>query len=102
MTPEKSSLVISYALSPNSAMSATAALAAPNTAVAALNPWAMVPPLGNLDAYISAVNRLPMLTLEQEQEFSKKLKEHNDLDSAGKLRLSNLRLVGSIAGKNLG
>ena len=29
------------------------------------NPWSMVPPLGNLDAYISAANRLPMLTLEQ-------------------------------------
>ena len=33
----------------------------------AVNPWAVLPPLGNLDAYISAVNRLPMLTLEQEQ-----------------------------------
>ena len=33
------------------------------------NPWSMVPPLGNLDAYISAANRLPMLTKEQEQEF---------------------------------
>ncbi|MGV8804021.1 MAG: RNA polymerase sigma factor RpoH [Polaromonas sp.] len=83
-------------------MSASAALAAPNTAVAALNPWAMVPPLGNLDAYISAVNRLPMLTLEQEQEFSKKLKEHNDLDAAGKLVLSHLRLVVSISRKYLG
>ena len=93
---------MSYALSPKSAMSANAALAAPTPAVAALNPWAMVPPLGNLDAYISAVNRLPMLTLEQEQEFSKKLKEHNDLDSAGKLVLSHLRLVVSISRKYLG
>ena len=24
------------------------------------NPWSVVPSLGNLDAYISAVNRLPM------------------------------------------
>ncbi|HMT65613.1 MAG TPA: RNA polymerase sigma factor RpoH, partial [Ottowia sp.] len=30
-----------------------------NNAVALSNPWAVVPPLGNLDAYISAVNRLP-------------------------------------------
>ena len=93
---------MSYALSPKSALSATAALAAPNTAVAALNPWAMVPPLGNLDAYISAANRLPMLTLEQEQEFSKQFREHNDLDAAGKLVLSHLRLVVSISRKYLG
>ena len=33
----------------------------------------MVPSLGNLDAYISAVNRLPMLTLEEEQAFARKL-----------------------------
>ena len=32
------------------------------TALAPANPWALVPPLGNLDAYISAVNRLPLLT----------------------------------------
>jgi RNA polymerase sigma-32 factor len=32
------------------------------TALAVANPWAVVPSLGNLDAYISAVNRLPMLT----------------------------------------
>ncbi len=67
-----------------------------NTSVAA-NPWALLPPLGNLDAYISAVNRLPMLTLEQEQEFAKKLKENNDLDAAGKLILSHLRLVVAIS-----
>jgi len=63
----------------------------------AVNPWAVLPPLGNLDAYISAVNRLPMLTLEQELEFSKKLKENNDLEAAGKLILSHLRLVVSIS-----
>ncbi|HNJ46002.1 MAG TPA: RNA polymerase sigma factor RpoH, partial [Ottowia sp.] len=34
-----------------------------SNAVALTNPWSVVPPLGNLDAYISAVNRLPMLTL---------------------------------------
>ena len=34
------------------------------------NPWGLVPSLGNLDAYITAANRLPMLTPEQEQEFA--------------------------------
>ena len=93
---------MSYALSPQSMMSGTVASSASNHAVAAVNPWSMVPPLGNLDAYISAANRLPMLTLEQEQEFSRKLKENNDLDSAGKLVLSHLRLVVSISRKYLG
>ena len=62
-------------------------------ALAVANPWSMVPSLGNLDAYISAANRLPMLTLEQEQEFSRKFKFDNDIDAAGKLVLSHLRLV---------
>jgi RNA polymerase sigma-32 factor len=74
----------------------------PATALAVANPWAMVPPLGNLDAYISAANRLPMLTLEQEQEYARKLRDHNDLEAAGKLVLSHLRLVVSVSRKYLG
>ncbi|MGE4243869.1 RNA polymerase sigma factor RpoH [Ramlibacter sp.] len=72
------------------------------TALAVANPWAVVPSLGNLDAYISAVNRLPMLTPQEEQEFAKKLKEENDLEAAGKLVLSHLRLVVSVSRKYLG
>jgi len=71
-------------------------------ALAVANPWAVVPPLGNLDAYISGVNRLPMLTLEQEQEFARKFKDNNDLEAAGKLVLSHLRLVVSVSRKYLG
>ncbi len=74
----------------------------PATALAVANPWAMVPALGNLDAYISAANRLPMLTLEQEQEYARKLRDHNDLEAAGKLVLSHLRLVVSVSRKYLG
>ncbi|MDR1967495.1 MAG: RNA polymerase sigma factor RpoH [Burkholderiaceae bacterium] len=62
-------------------------------AVALANPWAVVPPLGNLDAYIAAVNRLPMLTLEEEQRYARELRETGDLEAAGKLVLSHLRLV---------
>ncbi|WP_295857438.1 RNA polymerase sigma factor RpoH [uncultured Xylophilus sp.] len=72
------------------------------TAVAASNPWALVPPLGNLDAYISAINRLPLLTLDEEQEAAKRLRDHNDLDAAGRLVLSHLRLVVSISRQYLG
>ena len=75
---------------------------APSGALAVANPWAMVPALGNLDAYISAANRLPMLTLEQEQEFSRKFRQDNDIDAAGKLVLSHLRLVVSISRQYLG
>ncbi len=71
-------------------------------ALAVANPWGMVPALGNLDAYISAVNRLPMLTLEQEQSFARKFRDHNDLEAAGKLVLSHLRLVVSVSRQYLG
>ncbi len=74
----------------------------PDTALALKNPWAVVPSLGHLDAYISAVNRMPMLTPEQEQEFARKLKDNNDLEAAGKLVLSHLRVVVSVARQYLG
>jgi len=70
--------------------------------LAVANPWSMVPPLGNLDAYISAANRLPLLTLEEEQGFARKLRENNDLEAAGALILSHLRLVVSISRQYLG
>jgi RNA polymerase sigma-32 factor len=73
-----------------------------DTALALKNPWAVVPSLGHLDAYISAVNRMPMLSLEQEQEFARKLKNENDLEAAGKLVLSHLRVVVSVARQYLG
>ncbi len=72
------------------------------SALAVSNPWGMVPALGNLDAYISAVNRLPMLTLEQEQEYARKFRTDNDLEAAGKLVLSHLRLVVSVSRQYLG
>ncbi|WP_407659618.1 RNA polymerase sigma factor RpoH [Massilia endophytica] len=58
--------------------------------------------LGNLDAYISAVNRLPMLSHEDEVKLGRQLKEKNDLKAAEKLVLSHLRLVVSIARGYLG
>jgi RNA polymerase sigma-32 factor len=55
-----------------------------------------------LAAYISAVNRMPMLTLEEEQAFARKLRNEDDLESAGKLVLSHLRLVVSVSRQYLG
>jgi RNA polymerase sigma-32 factor len=96
---------MSYALAPQNPAIALDALALGEGsahAVAAINPWSLLPPLGNLDAYISAVNRLPLLTLEQEQAFARKLREENDIESAEKLVLSHLRLVVSTSRKYLG
>jgi len=80
----------------------TLALATPAVRTSVANPWALVPPLGNLDAYISAANRLPMLTLEEEQSFARQFRHDNDLEAAGKLVLSHLRLVVSVARQYIG
>jgi RNA polymerase sigma-32 factor len=58
--------------------------------------------LGNIDAYISAVNRLPMLTHAEEISLAKRLQDSNDLAAAQELVLSHLRLVVSIARGYLG
>ncbi len=81
-------------------VSTSGALAVPATAWAPAS--TLLPPLGNLDAYISAVNRLPMLTLAEEQAFGRQLKDNNDLEAASKLVLSHLRLVVSVSRKYLG
>ena len=80
----------------------TANFGTTSAALAVANPWSVVPSLGTLDAYITAANRLPMLTLEEEQEFARKFKTDNDLEAAGKLVLSHLRLVVSVARQYLG
>jgi len=51
----------------------------------------------SLSAYVSWVNSIPMLSLEEEQTYARKLQEGNDLESARKLILSHLRLVVRIA-----
>jgi RNA polymerase sigma-32 factor len=61
-----------------------------------------LPTLGNLDAYISAVNRLPMLSAEEEARLAHRWREQGDKDAAGKLVLSHLRLVVSTARQYLG
>jgi len=58
--------------------------------------------LGNIDAYISAVNRLPMLTHDEEISLAQRLRGNNDLGAAQELVLSHLRLVVSIARGYLG
>lgn len=58
--------------------------------------------LGNFDAYVAAVNRIPMLQPEEEVRLARQYRDRGDLDSAGKLVLSHLRLVVSVARNYLG
>lgn len=64
--------------------------------------WSVLPALGNLDAYISAVSRMPMLTPEEEQAYARQLREHNNLDAAGRLVMSHLRVVVAVSRQYLG
>jgi RNA polymerase sigma-32 factor len=57
---------------------------------------------GSLEAYIQAVNRVPMLSAEEERSLALRLRNENDLNAAGQLVLSHLRLVVSIARGYLG
>ena len=52
---------------------------------------------GSIEQYIGAVNRLPMLTEQEEVNLATRLHEHGDLDAARQLVMSHLRLVVSIA-----
>ena len=58
--------------------------------------------LGSIDAYIQVVNRVPMLTADEEQRLARRLRDENDLDAAGRLVMSHLRLVVAVARNYLG
>ena len=58
--------------------------------------------LGNLDHYIQAVNRFPLLSAEQELSLGRSLVRDNDLDAAQQLVLSHLRLVVAVSRKYMG
>jgi RNA polymerase sigma-32 factor len=76
--------------------------AAATTTLAVRDPWAVVPSLGNLDAYVSAIHRLPLLSAHEETELARTLRDKGDLQAAGRLVLSHLRLVVSISRQYMG
>src|SRR6202051_674299 len=83
-------------LSPSSAKAASAG-------ALALSHSSLLPgQLGNIDAYIQAVNRIPMLTPAEERQFATEFRDQANLESARRLVLSHLRLVVSIARNYLG
>jgi len=57
---------------------------------------------GSLESYMQTVNRLPILTLEEETTLARRFREDNDLEAARALVLSHLRVVVSIARGYLG
>ncbi|MFN5803211.1 MAG: RNA polymerase factor sigma-32, partial [Burkholderiales bacterium] len=59
-------------------------------------------PVGNLEAYISAVHRIPLLSQDEELALARRLQQEGDLDAARHLVLSHLRLVVSVARQYLG
>lgn len=63
----------------------------------ALQKLEMSLPTGSLEAYVEAVNRLPMLSAEEERELALRLRDENDLDAARALVMSHLRFVVRIA-----
>jgi len=54
-------------------------------------------PVGSLETYIQAVNRFPILSLEEERDLARKFRSENDVEAARQLVLSHLRLVVAIA-----
>ena len=53
--------------------------------------------LGSLDAYISAVHRIPMLTVEDEQALARDFQGEGNLEAARKMVMSHLRFVVHVA-----
>src|SRR6056297_2345013 len=52
---------------------------------------------GSLDAYMQEVNRIPVLTLEEEQSLARRFHDEEDLDAARMLVMSHLRFVAHVA-----
>ena len=61
-----------------------------------------VPATGSLDQYIHSVNRMPMLSEQQEVELATRLRDEGDVDAARQMVMSHLRVVVSIARGYLG
>ena len=61
-----------------------------------------VPATGSLDQYIQSVNRMPMLSEQQEVDLATRLRDDGDVDAARQLVMSHLRVVVAIARGFLG
>ncbi len=68
----------------------------------ALTTTMALPPVASLDSYIQAVNRVPLLSREEETAHATRFRDEQDLEAASALVLSHLRLVVAIARGYLG
>ena len=59
-------------------------------------------PVDSLDSYIQAVNRVPMLSGEEERELAQRLRLHDDLAAAQRLIVAHLRFVVHVARSYVG
>jgi RNA polymerase sigma-32 factor len=62
-----------------------------------LTPMPVLSPGDSLEAYVQAVNGIPVLTSERERELAEQLFSNGDLDSARQLVMAHLRFVVYVA-----
>ena len=67
-----------------------------------LDHFPMLAASGSIEAFISAANRVPMLSHFEEQTLARRFREQDDVDAARQLVTSHLRLVIAIARGYLG
>ncbi|MEE9452309.1 MAG: RNA polymerase sigma factor RpoH [Gammaproteobacteria bacterium] len=58
---------------------------------------AVLAPVGNIQAYMDHVHRIPMLSAEEEQALGERLVKDNDIEAARQLVLAHLRYVVRVA-----
>jgi RNA polymerase sigma-32 factor len=73
-----------------------------NALIARYSDVALAGPLGNLDAYLDRVSRVPVLSREDEQMLARRFRDDGDVEAARALVLSHLRFVAHIARGYLG
>jgi RNA polymerase sigma-32 factor len=68
-----------------------------SNALVASNTMSLPVPGEQLDSYLRAVYRAPVLSAERERELALRLRDHDDLDAARELVVSHLRFVVKVA-----
>lgn len=68
----------------------------------ALQPLDPRQPIGSIEAYLSYINQIPLLTAEEEHTLATNLQKNQDVNAAKQLVLSHLRYVARVAKGYLG
>src|SRR5690606_28161868 len=78
-------------------MTQTAVADLPPTNALVANSLPVPSAIGSLDAYIGAVHRIPVLSVEDEQALARRFRDEEDLEAARELVMSHLRFVVHVA-----